>query len=428
MNSDFEYMTYLDGMPPGVSENDVVKNGRPGVRGTRARRAGTARAGTTPAAAGDAAAWRVRGYPRAPLAGPGRTGAGLTGGGRTSAGLDGIVQMATSFPSGGFPGAPIPPDGFGDADLADEYGDLADEEEPEEGVPQDELAEEDPDWSPAAAWADSGARTEVLITRGRTSAGKRRVPGRRMPGWLTSRQWQTRRNILIASAVALALAIALAVILPGDGASWPASVATVKQQADAACQNLNVASEPGQVNFACAQDSRKILWVFALLTSGDNPSFTDPGTGRRGLEPITPAQGGAVAFSLNLHHPYNPASPIDSLAVAARAINSIIGGATVTTQNGGLAVQPGLESDAGNCGRYTGSTALITRQGFPALCAKPVTSAAGQAALVADVYRQWMVGAPAVQASNAAVLYANSDNPGDPGVQAILHDISPAAR
>jgi hypothetical protein len=357
----------------------------------------------------------VRGYPRAPLADPGLPGAGLA-----DAGLTGMVQMATSFPAGGFPGAPIPPDGFGDADLADE-------EEPEEQALQDELAEEEhEDWDSAAAWADSGARTEVLITRGRSTAGKRRMTGWRMPDWLTGRRWLTRRNILIASAVALALAVALAVILPGDGASWPASVAGVKQQADAACQNPNVASEPGQVNFACATDSRRILWVFALLTSGDNPSFADSGTGRRGLEPITPAQGGAVAFSLNLHHPYNPASPVDSLAVAARAINSIIGGATVTTQSGGLAVQPGLESNAGNCERYTGSGALITRQGFPALCAKPVTSAAGQAALVADVYRQWMVGAPAQQASDAAVLYANSDNPGDPRVQAVLHDISQA--
>jgi hypothetical protein len=402
MNSDFEYMPYIDEMQPGAPENEVVRTRRASVR-----RAGAARAGTAPAAGGDAAAWRARGYPRAPLAG---------------AGLAGMVQMATSFPSGGFPGAPIPPDGFGDADLPDE-------EEPGDLAPQDELAEEEHgDWHSAAAWAESGARTEVLINRGRSTAGKRRVPRLRTPDWLTGRHWLGRRNIAIASAAALALAVALAVILPGDGASWPASVATVRQQADAACQNPNVASEPGQVNFACAQDSRKVLWVFALLTSGDNPYFADPGTGRRGLEPITPAQGGAVAFSLNLHHPYNPASPVDSLAVAARAINSIIGGATVTTQSGGLAVQPGLESSAGNCGRYTGSTALITRQGFPALCAKPVTSAAGQAALVADVYRQWMVGAPAQEASSAAVLYANADNPGDPQVQAILHGISQAAR
>jgi hypothetical protein len=415
MNGDFEYMTYLDDMRPGTSENDDAR-----VRGARARRAGTARAGTAPHAGGNTAAWQVRGYPRAPLADM-----RLTGTGMTETGPAGTAHMATGFPSGGFPGAAIPPDGFGDADLADE--DLADEEEPEEQAPEDELAEEGhEDWHSAAAWADSGARTEVLITRGRSSAGKRRLSAPRMPGWLTGRRWLTRRNILVAAGLALVLAVALAVILPGDGASWPASVATVKQQADAACQNPNVASEPGQVNFACAADSRRILWVFALLTSGDNPSFADSGTGRRGLEPITPAQGGAVAFSLNLHHPYDPANPVDSLAVAARAINSIIGGATVTTQSGGLVVQPGLESSAGNCERYTGSGALITREGFPALCAKPVTSTAGQAALVADVYRQWMVGAPAQQAGNAAVLYANPGNPGDPRVQAILHDISQA--
>jgi len=231
----------------------------------------------------------------------------------------------------------------------------------------------------------------------------------------------------VAAAVTLVLGIALAVVLPGGGASWPASVATVKQQIEVACQNPNVASEPGQVNFACGQDTRKVLWVFALLTSGDDPAFTDAATGRKGLEPITPSQGGAVAFSLNLHHPYNSASPIDSLAVAARAINSIIAGATAINQNGGQVVQPGLESNASNCRRYTGSSALLSRQGFPALCAKPVTSAAGQAALVADVYQQWMVGAPAREASNAAVLYANSDNPGDARVQAILHDITQAA-
>src|SRR5262249_27861788 len=100
----------------------------------------------------------------------------------------------------------------------------------------------------------------------------------------------------------------------------------------------------------------------------------------------------------------------------------------VTTQNGGQAVQPGLESTAANCQRYTGSAALLTRQGFPALCAQPVTSAAGQGALVADVYRQWMVGAPSREANDAAVLYANSSNPGDPRVQAILRDLAAAGQ
>ena len=74
-----------------------------------------------------------------------------------------------------------------------------------------------------------------------------------------------------------------------------------------------MASEPAQVNFACGKDTSQILWVFALMTSGNNAQFKDAKTGRQGLEPITPAQGGPVALSLNLHHPYNAAGPVDSL-------------------------------------------------------------------------------------------------------------------
>ena len=74
-----------------------------------------------------------------------------------------------------------------------------------------------------------------------------------------------------------------------------------------------------------------------------SPNFEDTRTGRQGLEPITPAQGGQVAASLNLHHPYDPANPIDSIAVAARAINDIIGGATLTGTDGNPVVQSGLE-------------------------------------------------------------------------------------
>jgi len=95
-----------------------------------------------------------------------------------------------------------------------------------------------------------------------------------------------------------------------------------------------------------------------------------------------------VAWSLNLHHPYDPSNPIDSIEVAARAINNIIGGATVTGADGSPVVQPGLEGDSANCLRYTGSAALTSRKGFPSLCASPVTSPAGQAALVADIYNR----------------------------------------
>jgi hypothetical protein len=135
-----------------------------------------------------------------------------------------------------------------------------------------------------------------------------------------------------------------------------------------------------------------------------------------------------VAWSLNLHHPYNPFNPIDSLQVAARAINSIIGGATVTGTGGRPVIQPGLESASGNCLRYTGSAALTSRAGFPPLCANPVTSVAGQGALVADVYQRWIVGAPPGAAQDAAVLFENSNNPGDAQVQAILRQLSDTKR
>src|SRR5215469_13550722 len=218
--------------------------------------------------------------------------------------------------------------------------------------------------------------------------------------------------------------VVLAVILPGNEANWPSSVALVQKEIAVACENPNVVAEPTQVNFACGKDTLQILWVFSLLTSDDNPNYSDAANGRKGLEPITPTQGGDVAWSLNLHHPYSPANPTDSLEVAARAINNIIGGATLTGSNGAPVVQPGLESSAANCARYTGSSALISRQGFPAVCAQPVTSPAGQAALVSDVFQQWMVGASATVAADAGVLFENAENPGDPRVQAILNGMS----
>jgi hypothetical protein len=238
-----------------------------------------------------------------------------------------------------------------------------------------------------------------------------------------TRRKLSRRNLVITGAAALALGIGLTVALRGPGPGWPSSVAGVKQEIETACQNPDVASDPGGVNFACGKDTSQILWVFALLTSGDNPNYTDQATGRKGLEPITPAQGGEVAWALNLHHPYNPASPLDSLAVAARAINNIVGGATVTSQSGSQEVQPGLEGKPANCQRYTGSSALITRQGFPSLCAESVSSPQGQAALIADIYREWIVGASARDASNAALLFTNASNPGNQQVQTVLHSL-----
>jgi hypothetical protein len=230
---------------------------------------------------------------------------------------------------------------------------------------------------------------------------------------------KSRKGVLIVAGIAAVITIAALFIFRASP-GWPPSVATVQSQTETACKNSNVASEPAQVNFACGKDTSQILWVFSLMTSGNNAKFSDAKTGRQGLEPITPAQGGQVAWSLNLHHPYNPMDPVDSLQVAARAINNIIGGATLTGANGKPTVQPGLESKPENCARYTGSPAIVSRAGFPGRCASPVVTREGRAALVADVYRQWMPGASPVAAQNASVLFQNSGNPGDPQVQAIL--------
>jgi hypothetical protein len=267
--------------------------------------------------------------------------------------------------------------------------------------------------APEGAGRERAERTEELISRGRRTSSPR----------------LSRRTIAIGAAAAVTLLAIVTVILASSGASWPASVATVQSEAAKACQNPNLESEPNQVNFACAKDTRQVLWVFALLTSDGNPRFADAKTHRLGLEPIQPAEGGEIAWSLNLHHPYNPDNPVDSLDVAARAINNIVGGATVTGTSGSPVVQSGLESDPANCRRYTGSAAVSARDGFPSLCAKPVASVAGQAALVADVYKQWIVGASPRAAQDAAILYENAGNPGDPRVQAILKQLqSPSLR
>jgi hypothetical protein len=264
-----------------------------------------------------------------------------------------------------------------------------------------------PGWPQSGRGVPSaGERTQTLIDRGRRSAGR-------------ARKSRFRKIVLVGAVLAAAVTIA-SVLLFRTNPSWPPSVATVQSEITTACQNPNVASEPGQVNFACGKTTSQVLWVFALMTSGDNPQYTEAKSGRLGLEPITPTQGGEVAWSLDLHHPYNPYDPVDSLAVAARALNNIIGGATLTSANGKPAVQPGLESTPANCARYTGSSAVVARAGFPSLCAQPVSTTTGQAALVADAYKQWVVGATPEAAYDVSVLFANANDPGNPQVQAIL--------
>jgi hypothetical protein len=264
--------------------------------------------------------------------------------------------------------------------------------------------------SPGIGAPPASKRTEALINQGRPRY--RRSRRRRLLA-----HW---RPIAAGAVALLAGAGAFLVATRGSGAAWPASVATVRAEITQACANPDVAAEPSGLNFACAKETNQVLWVFALLTSGDNPNFVDQSTGRTGLEPVQPAQGGDIAWALNLHHPYDPASPVDSLTVAARAINNIISGATLTSSSGSALIEPGLESKSSNCQRYTGSAKLTVRPGYPAACALTVTSASGQAALVSDVFQKWMSGAPSQVAGEAAVLFENAGNPGSPRVRAIL--------
>lgn len=316
-------------------------------------------------------------------------------------------------------GRGVPDRMFETQDLRDDYYDTGQEDDEPEDLEPDDLAPDD--LAAGEAGRDGrtprgrggsarSERTEKLIRNGRSAPRARRPRARTLA-------------IGAASVAAAAAIIAGLMSVFSPGASWPSSVATVQAEITRACQNPDVASEPGQVNFACAKPTQQVLWIFALLTSGNNAGFTSSKSGRIGLEPITPTEGGQLAWSLNLHQPYNPVNPVHSLQVAARAINNIVAGATVTGPKGNVVVEPGLESNPQNCARYTGSPALVTRAGYPARCALPVTSAAGQAALVANIYQQWVVGASAVTAQDAGVLFANADNPGDPQVQAILHSM-----
>ena len=262
-----------------------------------------------------------------------------------------------------------------------------------------------------AADAPAPDRTSLLINHGRSSAYH--------PGLV-----RRHKVAFGVAATPVVLTIALVALLLNGGASWPASVARMQAEITTACQNPDVFSEPGQVNFACAKDTQQVLWVFALLASSGNPQFRDKKTGRIGLEPIAPAQGAEVAWSLNLHHPYDPMNPIDSLQVAARAINNIIGGASAIAASGSPSVQPGLESYPGNCVRYTGSAAITSRAGFPSVCSGQVTTPGQQAALVEDTYKKWAVGATPQATGEAAVLFVNAGNPGNPQVQTILRHLS----
>ena len=80
---------------------------------------------------------------------------------------------------------------------------------------------------------------------------------------------KSRKGVLIVAGIAAVITIASLFIFRSSP-GWPPSVASVQSQIETACKNPNVASEPAQVNFACGKDTSQILWVFSLMTSGNN--------------------------------------------------------------------------------------------------------------------------------------------------------------
>ena len=244
------------------------------------------------------------------------------------------------------------------------------------------------------------ARTETLVTQGRLGAYKRGL--------------SNRSKLAIGIALLAAVITILVIVLSGGGASWPASVATVQSEITRACQNPDVMSEPGQVELCLRAGHPPDPVGVRPDDERRQPGLQRPGrTAGWGWSPSRPTRAGRSRWSLNLHHPYNPFNPIDSLEVAARAINSIIGGATVT----GSRRQPG---GPGRAGEQRGELPAVHRFGradlarrLPERCAPSRSSAlAGEAALVADVYQKWIVGATPSTAQDAAVLFENSNNPG----------------
>ena len=174
-------------------------------------------------------------------------------------------------------------------------------------------------------------RTQILLNNGRQNAYKPGLP----------RRWK----IAIGTAFGVAAVIVTAMVLFGGGASWPTSVTTVQNQVAQACQNPDVKSEPGQVNFACAKATRQMLWVFALLTSNDNPDFAerDDGPGRPGADHSQPGRRDCLVAE-----PAPPLRPVQPGRQPARSrpVRSTTSSAErrLTRANGNPVVEPGLES------------------------------------------------------------------------------------
>ena len=226
-------------------------------------------------------------------------------------------------------------------------------------------------------------RTEALISHGRQRA--RRSPGAGCCG--TGGCSRSAAVALLAGSVA-ALVVSAAGA-PAGRRAWPgaggdqAGVREPGRRGGAERAQLRVREglAAGAVGILAAHQRRqpRVTWT----RDGPQGPGADPArAGRRHRLVAQPAP------------PVQPGERVDSLEVAARAINNIIAGATLTSTSGGALVEPGLESTAADCQRYTGSA----RAGDPVRAtrraAPPRSPRRGEAALVGDAFAQWMGGTP----------------------------------
>ncbi len=243
-----------------------------------------------------------------------------------------------------------------------------------------------------------------------------------------------RLQWLLAVAVVFLGGYVMVVYGPAGRASWGPVETSVHGVMKYACENVNVEQEPNQVNFACSPAGQQLLAVIALVMGHDNQNYTDNRTdGRQGLEPISPGQGGTIEWALDLPTYYQPDNAVQSVQVAARAINTILGGTSVTDAKTGKTVaQSGLESNAQNCLRYTGEPLLVAHlmkvvskngqtaeqqdPSWPVVCAGSITTASEQAAVARDVFKQWDTGAPAGLVDQVVAFFENW-SPSNPAIQ-----------
>ena len=264
----------------------------------------------------------------------------------------------------------------------------------------------------------TGARTEALINHGRRPARRSRTR-RVLAHW----------RLLLSACVALVAGVdrgrcsRSAAAAPG----WPASVASVRAEIKQACANPDVAAEPSGLNFACAKDTQQVLWVFSLLTSGNNPGYVDQGNWPQGPRANSASPGRGHRLVAQPAPPVQPGEPA-STALRSRPARSTTSSAARPSPLA-LAAHSSKRTDEhrGELRALHRLGRLDTRQGYPAACASPVTRATARRRSLAMHSSSGWAARRRRSRAEAGILFQNADNPGSPKVQAILGPSRPAS-